>query len=128
MSLRSGIDLIGPAVEGGYAVPSFVAWDGSIVETILRVADDCRAPAMVMCGGPEFRVMPPAQYVAMVSGRARRHSVPVAVHLDHSGSPEQVAECIESGFTSVMLDKSAAPFDENAAAVSEVVALARAAS
>jgi len=117
--------LVRDAAARGYAVPSFCAWDSVTMHTVLRVASECRAPVMLMCGRPEFQLMPPAAVAATARAVAASYDVPAALHLDHGGSLAEVDQCLTVGFSSVMLDYSHKPFDQNVAAVREVVEHAR---
>jgi ketose-bisphosphate aldolase len=125
MSFVPSIELIRDAAEKGYAVPSFCVWDSVTMHTVLGVASECRAPVMLMCGRPEFRLMPAPIFVATARAVKESFNVPAALHLDHGGSPAEVDECIAAGFTSVMLDYSQKPFEENVAALREAVKHAR---
>ena len=84
-----------------------------------------RAPVIMMNGPGEF----PAEF-ARNDGPDRpkaiteKYNVPAALHLDHGDSPAQVHACIKAGYTSVMLDYSKRPFEENVAALKDVVAIA----
>lgn len=118
-------ELLADARAGGYAVPSFCAWNAETIEWVLRVAQDLRAPVIVMNGPGEFGVLAPALMGAVASAAAQRFRTPAALHLDHGDSMDVVKACLEAGYTSVMLDYSSRPFAENAAALREVVALAR---
>lgn len=112
------------ARAGGYAVPAFCAWNAEVMEIVLRVAQDLRAPVIVMNGPCEFFLLEPALMGAVAHTVARRFSVPAALHLDHGDSLEVVQACLEAGYTSVMLDYSNRLFAENAAALRQVVTLA----
>ena len=125
MEFVPAIEIVRDAYARGYAVPSFCVWDSVTMDTVLRVASDCRAPVMLMCGWFEFRLMPAAALVQVARAVAARHNVPAALHLDHGESLETVDACLEAGFTSVMLDYSGRPFVENVAALREVVRRAR---
>lgn len=118
-------ELIRDAAASGYAVPSFCVWDSSTIGTVLRVASDCRAPVMLMCGRAEFGLAAPVAMAATARAVAERYDVPAALHLDHGTSMEAVDDCLAAGFTSVMLDYSRRPYAENAAALREVVGRAR---
>lgn len=125
MTFLPAIELVRDAADKGYAVPSFCIWDSETIDTVLRVASECRAPVMLMCGWAEFGLMPPATIAATARAVAARYDVRAALHLDHGNSMEMVEECLAAGFTSVMLDYSTRPFAENAAALREVVERAR---
>lgn len=117
-------ELLRPAYEAGYAVPSFCAWNAELIETILRAATDAQAPVILMAGPAEFELNPPDTLGLIARAIAQKYDVPAALHLDHGNSPAMVQACIRAGFTSVMLDYSARPFEENAAALRQTVALA----
>jgi len=124
MDFVPAIDLVRSAFEGGFAVPSFCVWNAECMDTVLRVAADCRAPVILMNGPGEFGLLPPATMGAIARAVARPYAVPAALHLDHGDSMGQVESCLSAGYTSVMLDFSAKPLRENIAALRRVVALA----
>ncbi|HVV72034.1 MAG TPA: class II fructose-bisphosphate aldolase [Verrucomicrobiae bacterium] len=118
-------DLLQPAWKGQYAVPAFCAWNAEVIETILSVAQDLRAPVILMNGPGEFPLNSPDTLARVARAIAEKYQVPAALHLDHGDSPALVDTCIEAGYSSVMLDYSTRPFDENVAALQAVVAKAR---
>jgi len=118
-------ELLQPAWKGQYAVPAFCAWNAEVIETILMVATDLRAPVILMNGPGEFPLNSPDTIARVARAIAQKFDVPAALHLDHGDSPALVETCIEAGYTSVMLDYSTRPFAENAAALKAVVAQAR---
>jgi len=117
-------ELLKDAVEGGYGIPSFCVWNIEVMNAILGVAQDLRAPVILMNGPGEFRVLDPELVVGAAELAARRYNVPAALHLDHGDSPERVRECLEAGYTSVMLDYSTRPVEENVEALRQVVSAA----
>jgi fructose/tagatose bisphosphate aldolase len=119
-------ELTGPAFRDGYAVPSFCAWNADVMEMVLRTADRLRAPVILMQGPGEFPVMCSASMAAVAVALKRRYEVPACLHLDHGDSIRMVRDCIEAGYTSVMLDYSLRPFNENVEALKEVVGIAHA--
>jgi ketose-bisphosphate aldolase len=119
------LELLRGAAAEGYAVPSFCAWNAESMLAVLRVAADMRAPVVLMNGPGEFPLLGPADLAAIARPLAARFAVPAALHLDHGNSLEQVVECLEAGYTSVMLDYSTRPYAENAAALRQVAAMAR---
>lgn len=118
-------DLMGKAFAGGYAVPAFCAWNAEVIEAILAAAQRLRAPVILMSGPGEFPVLAPASMAAVSYAIKRRYDVPAALHLDHGDSMEMVDQCISARYTSVMLDFSTRPFDENVEALRQVVGMAR---
>ena len=121
MPLTSMIPLLKAAREEGYAVGqfNFHGFDGLLA--ILKAAEEKRSPVIV---GPLF--MPPRAIAAMVLELAADSSVPIALTLDHGQSFEQCDECIQAGYSDVMLDTSALPFDENVRECRRVVEVAHA--
>jgi tagatose 1,6-diphosphate aldolase GatY/KbaY len=118
-------ELLQPAWKSGYAVPSFCAWNAEVAETALQVASDLKAPVILMSGPGEFALNSPDTLARLVKSLMQKYAVPAALHLDHGDSPQMVAECIRAGFTSVMLDYSLRPFEQNVAALKAVVRKAR---
>jgi len=118
-------ELLQPAYEGSYAVPSFCAWNAEVAETILQVAADLKAPVILMSGPGEFGLNSPDTLARICSAIAPKYRVPVALHLDHGDSPEMVVACLKAGYSSVMLDYSMRSYEENVAGVKQVVAMAR---
>ena len=117
--------LLLPAYESRYAVPSFCAWNAEVAETILQVASDMRAPVILMSGPGEFALNSPDTLGRVCQAIASKYAIPVALHLDHGDSPAMVELCLAAGYTSVMLDYSTRPFAENVAGMKQVVGLAR---
>ena len=117
-------DLLLEANHRGYAVPSFCVWNADMVEAVLRVCERMNSPVILMNGPGEFPLVSPAAIAATIRGIGEPFDVHAAIHLDHGDSIERVEACIDAGYTSVMLDYSERPFDENAAALKQVVAMA----
>jgi tagatose 1,6-diphosphate aldolase GatY/KbaY len=74
-----------------------------------------------MSGPGEFGLNSPDTLARISRAIAEKYQVPAALHLDHGDSPALVETCLAAGYTSVMLDYSTRPFDENAAALQAVV-------
>ena len=102
------LDLLLDANRRGYAVPSFCVWNADMVETILRTCERMRSPVILMNGPGEFPLISPAAIAGTVRGVGEQFDVHVAIHLDHGDSIEMVQECIDAGYTSVMLDSPSA--------------------
>ncbi len=125
MSFVAMSELTREAFRRGYAVPAFCAWNAEVMEAVLQTAERLHAPVILMQGPGEFPLLPPASMSAVAYGLRRRFEVPSALHLDHGDSMELVRECIDAEYTSLMLDYSTRPLEENAAALRAVVGLAR---
>lgn len=112
------------ALARGYGVPSFCVWNAESVRGVLQTAVRLKSPVILMAGPGEFPLVDIEDLATIVRAFASDHPLPAALHLDHGNSLEQVRRCLDAGFTSVMLDYSTRSFDENAAALREVVAMA----
>lgn len=118
--------LLRTAREAGQAVPGFECWDSGSVQAIATAAVESGLPVIFQasateytyCGGPEA-------LKAIVDWYVRRTGIAAALHLDHGSRLEHVAECLEAGFTSVMLDGSRHPYEENVRLTRETVGMAR---
>jgi ketose-bisphosphate aldolase len=118
-------DLVDRAYKEGYAVPAFCTWNAETMQVILSVAERLKAPVILMHGPSEFALMQPAAMAEVARAIEGLHHATAALHLDHGDTMDMVRQCIASRYTSVMLDFSTRTFDENAAALQEVVRLAR---
>lgn len=112
--------LLDHAVENNYAVPSFCVWNAEVMQSVLRVAQRMEAPVILMNGPGEFGLLPPLAMAQIARGLAESYNVKAALHLDHGNSLDIVKDCIAADYTSVMLDFSTRPFEENANALKTV--------
>jgi ketose-bisphosphate aldolase len=117
--------LLADAQARGYAVPGFCVWDAASMKAVLEAATALRAPVILMAGPREVRFMSPRELAAVARAVAAPYTGKAALHLDHGDSTALVRDAVDGGFTSVMLDFSTRSFEENAAALRAVVALAR---
>ncbi len=110
--------------EQHFAVGAFDTMDHAFTEGILQAAEESRTPIIVATGdfpGPDFTNLLP-----YLVDRISRTTVPVCLHFDHGGSFEACARAIRAGFSSVMIDGSNLPFNENIAETKRVVEMAHA--
>jgi fructose-bisphosphate aldolase, class II len=123
MPLGSTADIVTSASRDGRGVGAFNVVQLEHAEAIVAGAAQADAPVMLQVSQNTVRYHGGLEPVALATlSIARRAAVPVAVHLDHAGSPELVHEAVELGFTSVMFDASKLPYEANVAATAEVVA------
>ena len=112
------------AQAGGYAVGAFNAENMEMVMAIIDAACECAAPVIIQTTSSTLRYADPAVYAANVRALAEKALVPVAIHLDHGNSFELAVKSMYSGYTSVMIDGSQKPFEENIALTQSVVRVA----
>ena len=118
--------LMKEAEAGGYAVGAFNCNNMEIVQAIVAAAREERSPVIMQASQGAIKYAGIDYIVAMVKIAAEDAGVPVALHLDHGTSFAQVMQCIRSGFSSVMIDGSKHPLEDNIALTSRVMEVARA--
>ena len=123
--LTTGNDILAVAHEHCFAVPAFNISSYSMLRAVVDTCEEKRSPHIIAIHPDELSHIRP-EMLASIALIAHRSSVPTAIHLDHGATYEQVLLAIQSGFTSVMIDKSFAPFEENVAQTSRVVRAAHA--
>lgn len=112
------------AQQAGYAVAGFAAYNLETIRTLVATADSLHAPVIIQTTPSNIDNMGIEYLVAIVKVAAAKAEVPVALHLDHGDSLERVALCVQHGFTSVMIDGSALPYEDNVALAREAVRIA----
>lgn len=112
------------AIDGGYAIGSFNATGLESVQAIIGAAEKANKAVILNFAEVHSPYVTMEEIGPIMLWYARRAAVPVCVHLDHGSSVEACMKAIRMGFTSVMLDASAAPYEENAAQTALVVRLA----
>jgi len=112
------------AQAGGYAVAAFNAENMEMTVAVLAAAQELRAPIILQATPLMMRFASATLYVAMAKAALENITVPVALHLDHGDSYEVAVRSLRAGYTSLMLDGSRLPYEENAALTRRVVELA----
>ncbi len=118
-------DLLAVARANQFAVPAYNISSNMLLTGAVEAAEAAEAPVIIAIHPDELAFVGTA-FVAMALEMAHEASVPVVIHLDHGSSLEQVMGAIRAGFTSVMIDKSMLPLEENIAACRQVTELAQA--
>jgi len=119
------------AMADGYAVPAYNFNNMEQLQAILIGCVESKSPVILQVSGSARKYADPSLLPHMVKGavamaRKMGGSIPIALHLDHGDSFELAKDCIDSGFSSVMLDGSHHSFDENVRLTQTVVEYAHA--
>lgn len=120
-------EMLNKAKEEKYAVGQFNLNNLEFTQAILQAAEEEKSPVILGVSEGAARYMGGFKFVVkMVEALMEEYgtTVPVAIHLDHGSSFEACAKAIDAGFTSVMIDGSHFPLDENIALTQKVVELA----
>ncbi|WP_339226497.1 class II fructose-1,6-bisphosphate aldolase [Oceanobacillus sp. FSL K6-2867] len=127
MPLVSMKEMLEKGKENGYAVGQFNINNLEYIQAILQAAEEEKSPVILGVSEGAGKYMGGFNVVvAMVKSLMESYgtTVPVAIHLDHGSSFQKCAEAIHAGFTSVMIDASHSPIEENIATTKQVVELA----
>lgn len=122
MALSSTKDLLLDAQKDGYAVCAFNAENMEMCMAIIKTAERLSAPVIIQTTPSTLGYAEPEIFAAMVKAMVRECKTPVALHLDHGNSYELALRCADAGYSSVMIDGSKLPFDENVCLTKRVVA------
>jgi fructose-bisphosphate aldolase, class II len=112
--LTTGKTILDVANEYFFAVPAFNISDYAMFNGIVDISEEKNAPLIVGIHPDEVEHVG-VEMITAVRQRAHRSSVPIAIHWDHGANYKQILIAIQSGFTSVMIDGSMLPFEENVA-------------
>jgi fructose-bisphosphate aldolase, class II len=123
--LTTGKVILDVANEHSFAVPAFNISDWAMFQGIVEISEETNAPLLVAIHPDEVRHIGREMITGIIE-RSHRSSVPIAIHWDHGATYEQILEAIRFGFTSVMIDGSLKPFEENVAISKKVTDTAHA--
>ncbi|SNS25592.1 fructose-bisphosphate aldolase, class II [Anaerovirgula multivorans] len=116
-------ELLDDANRNNYAVVAPNAWNEDTIRTAIEAAEQENAPLIIAL----YPVMANIEEFASIACKfASVSKVPVAVHLDHGSRFDEAIRAIRSGYTSIMVDRSQLPFDDNVREVKEIVKIAHA--
>ncbi|MCQ6563229.1 class II fructose-1,6-bisphosphate aldolase [Paenibacillus mendelii] len=128
MPLVSSTAMLQAARAGGYCVSAFNVHTLEMLQAVVEAADELRSPLIIQSTVGTVKHLGPDYIAAAATTAANRSSVPIALHLDHCSDFPLIIQCIRAGYTSVMIDASHSPFEENVRQTKKVVEVAQAAS
>ena len=126
MPLVTTKEMFEKAYEKGYAIGAFNVDNVDIMKAVLRAAENKKAPVIIAISSGALKFIGLDYIRPVIECAMKEITVPVALHLDHGKEVELCKKCIDSGFTSVMIDASAYDFEENIRLTKEVVEYAHA--
>ena len=126
MPLVTSKEMFEKAYNGGYAIGAFNVNNMEIIQGITEAAKECNAPVILQVSKGARAYANRTYLVKLVEAAVIESGLPIVLHLDHGDSFETCKSCIDDGFTSVMIDASSKPFEENIAITKQVVDYAHA--
>lgn len=126
LGLVNSRELFKKAVDGGYAIPAFNFNNMEQLQAIISACVETKSPVIlqVSSGARKYANQTLLRYMAQGAVQYAKelgYEIPIVLHLDHGDSFELCKDCIESGFSSVMIDGSHLPYEENIALTKQVV-------
>ena len=119
-------DMFAKAVKGGYAIPAYNFNNMEQMQAIIMACVETKSPVILQVskGARDYANINLLRNMARGATEYAHelgYDIPIVLHLDHGDSFETCKECIDNGFSSVMIDGSALPYDENVAVTKKVV-------
>ncbi|QNM06743.1 ketose-bisphosphate aldolase [Qiania dongpingensis] len=121
--LMNMADLLAVANKHNFAVPAFNVSSSMILKGVMHTCEEMQAPVIIAIHPDELEFVEDS-FVKSVIDEANKTTVPVCIHLDHGAKFEQILRAIRDGFTSVMIDASSLPLEENIAITKKVIEVA----
>ena len=109
------------AYDGGYAIGAFNVNNMEMIQAIVEAANECKSPVILQVSAGARKYANPVYLKHLVEAAVETTDIPIAMHLDHGADFEICKASIDGGFTSVMIDASSKPWDENIAITKKVV-------
>lgn len=121
MPLVTTKEMFQRAYEGKYAIGAFNVNNMEIIQGIVAAAQEEKSPLILQVSAGARKYASPVYLRKLVEAAVEDSDLPIALHLDHGEDFEICKACIDDGFTSVMIDGSRFPFEENIAVTKKVV-------
>lgn len=125
LGLVNTVELFKKAVEGGYAIPAYNFNNMEQLQAIIQACVETKSPVILQVSAGARKYANATLLRNMAKGAVEYakelgYPIPIVLHLDHGDSFELCKDCIESGFSSVMIDGSHLPYEENVALTRKV--------
>ena len=119
--LVSTRQLLLDAQKGKYSVPAFNVHNMETIQTVVEAAAELRSPIIVAATPGTMKYAGPEFFIKLVEICSNKYDIPIAMHLDHHESYDEIVNAIQIGTKSAMIDASHLSFEENVAMVKKVV-------
>ena len=121
MKIVNGFDLMKYAKDHHYILPAFNTTNLEMTYAIAKGLNKAGLPGYIQISSNNLRLSSPDTITYLAKDALKDSDVPVGLHLDHGKSYEHVKACVDAGFTSIMIDASHLPFEENIQEVKRAV-------
>lgn len=121
MPLVTTKEMFNKSMKEGFAIGAFNVNNMEIIQAIVDAAEAQKSPVILQASSSAIKYARLNYLMKMVEAASENSSIPIAIHLDHGPDFETCKECIDAGFTSVMIDGSKYDFEENIAITKKVV-------
>lgn len=121
MKIANGFDLMNYAEENHLILPAFNTTNLEMTYAIVNGLNQAGLPGYVQISSNNLRLSSPEVISYLTKDALKNSDVPIGLHLDHGKSYEDVKACVNAGFTSIMIDASHLPFEENIKEVQRAV-------
>lgn len=121
MPLVNPLYFLDKAREKGIAIAAFNVHNMETIQAVVEGAAEEKSPVIIQTTPGTLKHAGIPYVAACVKEAGRLYDIPIALHVDHCPSYQTIVQCIQHGYTSVMIDGSMLPYDENVALVKKVV-------
>jgi len=121
MKIANGFDIMNYAKRHGIMLPAFNTTNLEMTYAIVKGLNKAELPGYVQISSNNLRLSNPDVITYITQQAMKDSDVPIALHLDHGKSYEDVKACVNAGFTSIMIDASHLPLEENIKEVQRAV-------
>lgn len=121
MKIVNGFDLMKYAKDNHYILPAFNTTNLEMTYAIAKGLNQAGLPGYIQISSNNLRLSSPDTITYLAKDALKDSDVPIGLHLDHGKSYEHVKACVDAGFTSIMIDASHLPFEENIKEVKRAV-------
>jgi len=113
MPLTHTRDLFAKALAGKYALGAFNVNNMELIQAIVEACEEEKAPLILQISKGARAYANPVYLKKLIEAAVSLSTIPIAIHLDHGDTFDLCKQCIDEGFTSVMIDASHEPFEKN---------------
>ncbi|MCR4660748.1 MAG: class II fructose-1,6-bisphosphate aldolase [Clostridia bacterium] len=121
MPLVTSTEMFKKAYNGGYAIGAFNVNNMEIIQGVVEAANEEKAPLILQVSKGARKYANPVYLKHLIEAAVETTEIPICMHLDHGDTFDTCKDCVDMGFTSVMIDASSKTFEENIKITKSVV-------